>query len=135
MKDCKHCGKTVKRGVAIYCSNQCQADYQYSEYVKQWKQGIKNGERGIETKGLSKHLYRFLIDKYGNRCSLCGWEKINPITGKVPVEIDHIDGDSKNNKENNLQLICPNCHSLTPSFRNLNRGNGRSWRRNKYIKE
>ncbi len=59
--------------------------------------------------------------------------KKNPVTGKVPLEIDHIDGDSENNKEENLRLICPNCHSLTPSFRNLNKGKGRAWRI-KYLK-
>jgi 5-methylcytosine-specific restriction endonuclease McrA len=59
----------------------------------------------------------------------CGWEKIHPITLKVPVELHHIDGDSKNNKLDNLILLCPSCHSLTPSFRGLNRGNGRKNRK------
>lgn len=60
--------------------------------------------------------------------SVCGWNKINPVTKVVPLEIDHIDGNSENNKEENLRLICPNCHSLTSSFRNLNKGKGRGWR-------
>ena len=56
------------------------------------------------------------------------------MTGHVPLEIDHIDGDAENNIETNLRVLCPNCHSLTPHFRNLNKGKGRKWRMKKYIK-
>jgi 5-methylcytosine-specific restriction endonuclease McrA len=58
---------------------------------------------------------------------------VHPQTGRIPLEIDHIDGDSGHNTEGNLRLLCPNCHSLTPSYRNLNKGNGRLWRREKYV--
>jgi len=34
------------------------------------------------------------------------------------LEIDHIDGDRENNVLTNLRFLCPNCHSLTPTFRN-----------------
>jgi hypothetical protein len=62
----------------------------------------------------------FLIDETGNCCSECGWCTIHPVTGRVPLEVDHIDGDSSNNLRDNLKVLCPNCHSLTPTFRNLN---------------
>jgi 5-methylcytosine-specific restriction endonuclease McrA len=35
------------------------------------------------------------------------------------------DGDATNNKEENLTLLCPNCHSLTPTYRGANKGNGK----------
>ena len=35
---------------------------------------------------------------------------------RIPLEIHHIDGDCTNNKMENLQLLCPNCHSLTSNF-------------------
>ena len=38
--------------------------------------------------------------------------------GFMPKEIDHIDGDSQNNKFENLKLLCPNCHSLTKTWKN-----------------
>jgi len=65
---------------------------------------------------------------------LCGWDIKNPVTSNVPLEIDHIDGNSENNKESNLRLIYPNYHSLSPNYKNLNKGNGRIWRKNKYIR-
>jgi hypothetical protein len=46
----------------------------------------------------------------------------------VPVEVEHIDGDWRNNRVENLKLLCPNCHALTATFRALNRGRGRAKR-------
>jgi predicted HNH restriction endonuclease len=43
--------------------------------------------------------------------------------------MDHIDGNSDNNTEENLRLICPNCHALTPSHKGRNRGRGRTRQR------
>ena len=53
---------------------------------------------------------------------------MNPYTGKIPLEVDHIDGDYTNNNENNLTLLCPNCHSLTPTYKGANSGRGRKTR-------
>jgi hypothetical protein len=37
------------------------------------------------------------------------------------LELDHIDGNYQNNALGNLRLMCPNCHSLTPTFRGRNK--------------
>ena len=134
MKLCLYCFKPVRRASYHYCSNKCQLDYQYSAYILAWKNGTVSGNRGVRAKGISRHLSRYLVEKYNGCCSLCGWNKVHPITGTVPLEIDHIDGNAENNSEENLRLLCPNCHALTPNFRNLNRGKGRDWRRIKYMK-
>jgi len=132
---CMGCGThLVARHKIKFCSNKCQIDYQYKQYIFSWKAGKENGNVGITVKKISGHLKRYLIEKFGDRCSVCGWSKKHQTTGIVPLEIDHIDGNSENNSERNLRLVCPNCHALTPFFKNLNKGRGRKWRKDKYIR-
>jgi len=58
-----------------------------------------------------------------NKCGLTEW-----IGTKLTLELEHIDGNHSNNNRENLEALCPNCHSLTPTWRgrnkknNLNRG-------------
>jgi hypothetical protein len=125
---CLHCKKvfifndTQKRG--RWCGNKCQMDHQYEEYIQRWKEGKESGviSSGLE---VSNHIRRYFHEKHSYSCSECGWNRINQVTGKSPLHLNHIDGNSMNNKEENLQILCPNCHSLTPNFGILNKGNGR----------
>ena len=48
------------------------------------------------------------------------------IDGKPLVEVDHINGDASNCKEENLRVLCPNCHSMTPTFRARNKTSARN---------
>ncbi len=133
MHDCLCCGLRLSTRSRTYCSNRCQRNHEYKEYIRLWKLKGVDGNRGTNTKNISGHVLRYLREKY-TACSICGWSKYHPLTNKLPLEVDHIDGNSENSSEGNLRLICPNCHSLTVNFRNLNKGNGRSWRRLKYTK-
>ncbi len=54
------------------------------------------------------------------KCEECGWAKMSK-DGRFPLELDHINGDSKDNRLVNLRILCPNCHSLKPTHRGLNR--------------
>lgn len=132
---CINCKKELKtRSQIKYCSNKCQMDYQYKRFIVLWKNHKHDGSRGINTRNISKYLKKYLLEKNGESCILCGWNKKHPVTGMTILEIDHIDGNAENNFERNVRLICPNCHSLTPNYRNLNKGKGRKWRMKKYIK-
>lgn len=123
---CMQCTKALtRRWQQKYCSNQCQADARYEIFKKEWLKDKKE----IITKNISGHIKRYLIEKFGEKCSECGWNKKHPTTGRVPIEVDHINGNADDNDSNNVRLVCPNCHALTPSFRNLNKGKGRSWRK------
>lgn len=51
------------------------------------------------------------------RCDRDTWEG-----GPIPLELDHIDGDRANDRLQNLRLLCPNCHALTPTYRGRNIG-------------
>lgn len=55
------------------------------------------------------------------RCALCGTEPT--WRGRpLPLEVDHIDGDWRNNRIENLRLLCPNCHSATDTYRGRSKG-------------
>jgi hypothetical protein len=53
-------------------------------------------------------------------CEECGWNEISK-DGRLPLELDHINGDSRDNRLENLRILCPNCHSLKPTHRGRNR--------------
>ena len=40
---------------------------------------------------------------------------------EIPVEVHHIDGDKLNNTLENLQILCPNCHYFTDTYKSKNR--------------
>lgn len=126
---CKNCKKECARFKQIYCSNRCQIDYQHKEYIKKWLKGLIDGSRGKEKCKVSSAIRRWLISEKGEWCEKCGWKEKNQKIGCVPLEINHIDGNSRNHHKDNLELLCPNCHSLTPTFKILNKGYGRHYRR------
>lgn len=96
------------------------------KYIEAWLNGepVQTHYNSKEYE-LSVHIKTRLFETRGAKCEECGWAKINLVTGKIPVQIDHVDGDLKNNVPGNLKILCPSCHSLTPTFGILNRGKGR----------
>lgn len=54
------------------------------------------------------------------QCEICGWAEKAP-DGRIPLELDHINGDRTDNRIDNLRILCPNCHSLQSTHRGLNR--------------
>lgn len=122
LASCASCGKTVPRAAQKYCSSLCQRTYQFNIRAAALEQG------DYKTHSCNRFIRKYLVSKIGERCSRCGWAERHPRTARVPVEVEHIDGNWQNNRPENLTLLCPNCHSLTDTFRGLNRGRGRAYR-------
>lgn len=132
---CIQCSKQLQcdrksRAQKLYCSSRCQHDYQHQQYITRWFAGQVNGLKGAYQ--ISSHVRKWLFAQKGELCWECGWCKRHPVDNKVPLEADHIDGDSSNNTPSNLRLLCPNCHSLTSTYKARNKGNGRHKRRERY---
>ena len=122
-KICINCGKPINKGASKFCSHNCQQIYNHNVYIQEWKQGMH-----CDTIEVSNHVRTYLFEINENRCSRCGWGETNPYTNKIPLQIHHKDGNYRNNSEDNLELLCPNCHALTENFGALNIGNGRDYR-------
>lgn len=129
IRHCLNCGKELDYSAKKYCSNDCQAQYEYSSYIERWKNGEESGN--VSRCGISNHIRRYLFEKYNSKCQRCGWGEVNPFTKLVPLQVHHIDGNCINNNEDNLQLLCPNCHSLTDTYGSLNANSSRAYRRQK----
>jgi len=116
--ECRGCGKTfqyrTKQSNGFYCSNKCQWSHKREERIEDWKRGDFEacGKNGRLDRLVRKHL----LEMAEYRCSECGWNK-----------------DADNCRPENLRVLCPNCHSLTPTWKALNSGNG-SKKRLKYGK-
>ena len=127
---CLNCGENIS-SKKKFCNNQCQKEYQYKEYIKKWKDGEIDGIRGEYQ--ISMYIKTYLFKKYSNKCARCDWGEKNIYTNTIPLEIEHVDGNYRNNKEENLILLCPNCHSLTSTYKGANLNHGRKSRK-KYSK-
>jgi len=121
---CRYCEQAIS-GRKKYCNSKCQNEYEYIEYIKKWLSNDFSGVRGKYD--ISRYVKRYIFEKFDNKCVKCGWNKINLKTNKTPLHIHHIDGCYKNCSEDNLILLCPNCHSLTDNYGSLNKGNGREY--------
>jgi len=60
------------------------------------------------------------------RCEECGWAR-RSTDGRLPLELDHINGDRHDNRLENLRILCPNCHSMQPTHRGRNRKSRRTY--------
>lgn len=125
---CVSCGiekKVPHSSVGIYCSNKCQQRHQFNTRYRKWMEG------NIETS--STWLRNALKERDGHQCAMCG---LSQWLGKaIVLELDHMDGNYNNNQKENLRMVCPNCHSVTPTYKNRNKGKGRPHRRKFFATE
>ena len=121
IKYCEYCNKelTNEQRHNKYCSQKCASLAKSQKKIEAWLTGEKSGN--CKNGQLSATIRNYLLEKVNYQCELCGWNKVNPATNKIPLEIHHIDGNYENNEPSNLQVLCPNCHALTPNFKALNK--------------
>lgn len=118
---CNSCGKSVMtRGGKTankYCSSACSVKGFYQATSARFNSGLINQR---------PTLRKLIARSKGYTCSQCNISEWNnkPIT----LQVNHIDGNCTNNMPDNLELICPNCHSQTDTFGARNKGNGRKAR-------
>jgi len=116
---CLHCSKDFKYGhssTGKYCSSKCAGDHKSDQRKQEWLNGTSG--RCERTS-----LRRYLSEERGYCCEVCGlseWQGQN-----ITLQVDHINGDSSNDKPDNVRLICPNCHSQTEFLGAANKGKGR----------
>jgi len=106
---------------------------EYVRYIAAWLRGDIPGGR---TEGrVSSHVRRWLFVRAGGKCEQCGWSRVHPVTGQVPLTAHHKDGNSDNHRPENLELLCGGCHMLTPNYGKLNNGRGRGTRLKARLRE
>ena len=72
---------------------------------------VKNSSY-LNSNSLRKRLIKEgVLDNKCSRCSITTWQG-----EKITLHLDHINGDNTDNQLSNLRLLCPNCHSLTPTY-------------------
>lgn len=121
-KKCLVCENYTKKNATKYCSSKCMAEY---ESGKRWEQ-LNNSKVNYSDRTLKLLLIRYTDYKCSN-CFNTTW-----MGQQIPLELEHKDGDYSNNTIKNLALLCPNCHSLTTTYKGKNRGRGRYKRRLRY---
>ena len=115
---CLYCDKILVKKQKKFCSNKCQHAHNFRLRVES------------DDFGTGKVLKKYVISVFGYSCNICGIFEWN---GKdIVLELEHKDGNSENNDISNLCLLCPNCHSQTPTYKGRNFGNGRHYRRVRY---
>lgn len=94
---------------------------------KAWNKGVRGYNKSsksleeILTRNSDYQSYklklRLIAAGYKSQlCEHCGWSE-KTSAGYIPLELDHINGDKHDNRIENLRILCPNCHSLTPTYR------------------
>jgi hypothetical protein len=106
---CAHCkiDFAVKKNTSgKFCSTTCSGAFQRAKT----RDAIERGENKTDT-----GVREYLIEKFGESCGECG---IGPVWNGKPLtlHLDHINGDSDNNRWHNCRLLCPNCHTQTDTF-------------------
>lgn len=140
MKQCPKC-KTEHNKPGTFCSRTCANSRVFDESAKlkksiamkgkpavrkdpdSWKENIrrayleKYNSTPFNELG-SENRKRRVLEEQNNKCNHCGISEWN--NNPIVLELEHKDGNTTNNTRENLECICPNCHSQTTTWRGRN---------------
>lgn len=88
-----------------YCNNSCQQQHRSRQLVTQWRES----KEPTAWRQVPEWAKKYLIEQRGHGCETCGNAEHNHMP--IPLDVTYRDGNSYNNAESNLELICPNCKS------------------------
>ena len=119
--NCKKCNIEI-RSSRSYCDECYSNSVMHDLKIPLW---LNREWRGGTDTGLSKIIRNYLLKKENYSCQGCRFNVMHPDDGKTILEINHINGNGTDHSPENLEVLCPNCHALTSSYRARNMGNGR----------
>jgi hypothetical protein len=143
MKQCPKCGTEHDKS-GTFCSRACANSRVFSDSAKLKKSVALKGKPSNQTQydrlaaGEKTRLTRLIkyqntpFEELGmenkrrrvfeeqnyccNKCEISEWQGV-----KIPLELEHKDGNNQNNERTNLEGLCPNCHSITDTWRGRNK--------------
>lgn len=143
MKQCPKCG-TDHTKPGTFCSRACANSRLFSDNAKLKKSIALKGKRSKQTpydrvaageKTRQTRLIKYQNTPFAelgmenrrrrvfeeqnyccNKCGISEWQGF-----KIPLELEHKDGNNQNNVRENLEGLCPNCHSITDTWRGRNK--------------
>ena len=105
ISNCLYCKEDFRwmpsQSTGKFCSQKCRHTHLLSEKVKS----------GNYTKSNAKSYFRRINEYKCQICSISSWNG-KPLT----LQLDHIDGNNKNNLVENFRWLCPNCHTQTDTW-------------------
>lgn len=127
-KVCEICGATffirkshahARRNCSAKCMGIWKSKNKSGANSHMWKGG-KSRSWSVYKGGFSFHLKKAIREKYKNKCTFCSSE--------VRLQVHHVNEDPKDNREENLVLLCTSCHvsfhRLSEQKKGINRLNG-----------
>lgn len=120
---CLLCNKATHHGSRRFCSKVCREVY----LIKEWKSGNING--ATDYGSIKTFVREHLLKECSYKCSQCGFNKPHPVSGTTILQVDHINGNCFDSSSNNLRILCPNCHAMTPTYGARNKNGKRTWKR------
>ena len=123
LKTEKKCGvnvlkRIIKEHNIPYILNQSHTNRVTPKFAKKFARNSTTSNGQI-VKSIKQH--DLIPYECCHNCGLTEW-----LSGKLLLELDHINGDNTDNRLENLRFLCPNCHSQTPTYKGKNINSGKT---------